>query len=255
MENKPAKLSDSTKPLDELFQSSSPVTGLRFVNEDILQYNLHELDFDGCEFAGCVFDESTIRGSRFVACRFNKCDFKETTFSNCRFGEGNESSACIWTNCNLAEAKFEDCNLGLNKFVKCSAYMTAFRKCAASGLQFEADVHKKVSARLVMGGVIFEECRLQYATFREKNYSESKFEKCDLRDVSFWRSDLTNCSFVGSALNNIDFDGAVLDRAAITYATFDEFKLDGMASYAGMFVSREQQQVILKSMGIIVVGK
>lgn len=244
----------SPAPLEQAFQSCAPVTGLRFDQQDILDFNLHDVHFEGCDFHDCVFDETRIHGSRFVNCRFANCSFKEARFVDCKFSEGTDESACTWTLCNISEAKFENCHLGLNKFTKSLAAMTEFKACSAMGLLFDADVHRKISNRLIMGGVLFSDCRLQYAAFRGRDLSESKFETCDLRDASFTNSNLTSCSFAGSALNNIDLSLATLDRAILSYATFDDFNLEGLRSFSGMLISQDQQVTILRSLGISVVG-
>lgn len=242
------------QPLESYFQRTDPIVGLRFEKADIVAFTLHELQFEHCEFIDCVFDESTLRGSSFASCRFAKCSFKETRFIDCRFSDSTEAGACAWELCNLSEAVFESCSLGLNKVTRSVAYMATFKACAAMGLAFDADVHRKVSNRLIMGGVAFLDCRLQYAVFAGKDLSESKFENCDLRDASFARSNLTACSFVGSAINNIDFTEASLDRAVLSRATFDAFDFGAPRSYAGLCISRDQQDTVLRAFGIEVMG-
>jgi fluoroquinolone resistance protein len=244
----------STKPIEEIFRSDDRVIGLRFDKEDILEFTLHNVNFEGCDFHDCVFDQSRVTGGRFVNCRFTNCSFKETIFVDCKFSEGTDSSACTWTLCNLSESTFENCHLGVNTLSKCIAYMAEFKTCSAMGLLFDADVHRRVSNRLITGGVTFSNSRLQYAAFRARDLSESKFEQCDLRDASFAKSDLTGCSFAGSALNNIDLSLATLDRAILSYATFDEFNLEELRSFSGMIISQDQQLPLLRSLGISVVG-
>lgn len=122
------------------------------------------------------------------------------------------------------------------------------------GLLFDAEVHRKVSNRLITGGFTFSKSRLQYAAFGGRDLSESKFEECDLREASFAKSDLTGCSFAGSALNNIDLSLATLDRAMLSYATFDDFNLEALRSFSGLIISQDQQVTLLRSLGISVVG-
>ena len=95
---------------------------------------------------------------------------------------------------------------------------------------------------------------MQYALFREQDFSGSAFAKCDLRDASFEKYNLTGASFAASAIHNINLRKAILDRCTLSHATFDKFNLDDPASFSGMIVSADHQATILRSMGILVAG-
>jgi fluoroquinolone resistance protein len=251
MAPKPQK-KPSDESLLEAVGRKEVVSGRLFSDEDVVGAEVASLHFENCEFRDCRFEDATIRDSFFESCRFAKCQFRQSRFKKTRFATAEEGTACTWSFCDLAETSFEECNLSLNKITRSDAYLTSFSQCVAMGLQFEAEVHKWVSKRLVIGGVKFRDCRLQYATFQERDISRSEFIACDLRDVSFRRSNLSDCSLMGSALSNADFAGATLDGATIAHANFDSFDLTELLSYAGLIVSREQVGKILGALGIVV---
>jgi fluoroquinolone resistance protein len=230
-----------------------PVTGAVFAEEDIVGADISALRFENCEFHDCRFEDAIIRDSTFTGCRFAKCRFRQTRFRNTSFTAGREESACTWAFCDLSESSFEECNLSLNRIDKSEAYLTSFADCSAMGLLFNADVHKWVSKRIVIGGVKFERCRMQYAAFEELDLSKSTFVACDLRDVSFRRANLTDCTLTGSSLSNADFTGATLDGAALARANFDAFDLTAPISYAGLLISRDQAETILRGLGIVMI--
>jgi fluoroquinolone resistance protein len=244
-------LTPSDESLLETAGKGHVVEGRLFLGEDVVGANVAALQFKNCEFSDCAFEESVIRDSSFMACRFAKCRFQQARFVKTKFGGAEEADACTWSFCNLPA--FEDCNLSMNKIAKSEVYLTSFSGCVAMGLLFEASVHKRVSNRLVLGGVKFNDCRLHYAAFEELDISKSEFVKCDLRDVSFRRSNLSDSSLTGSALSNADFSGATLDRATLAYSNFDSFNLADLLSYAGLIVSRDQVDTILGALGVMVV--
>lgn len=239
--------------LQEIIALGPNISDHRFDGLDLFRAKFAGLIFSGCEFSNCVFDEAAISDCAFVRCRFVRCQFAEAAIANTRFAEAEEGTGCTWSFCSLTETRFADCNLSLNKIANGTAHLAAFKGCSGMGLVFEADVHKQISKRLIVGGVKFVDCRLQYAVFQGRDLSNSVFQRCDLRDASFRKADLTNASLSGSALANVDFASAVLDGASIAGATFEELKLHEMRSYAGLIVSQDQASIILNSLGIVVV--
>jgi len=251
---KASRLEKSPIPLEELLGRGEPLRGLRFEDAELFAFSLTGEVFDGCEFKSCVFDQAKLKSCRFVNCRFAHCDIREAKFTGCKFTDGDESTACVWYVCAFSESAFDNCNLSLNVFDKCKAPLTEFRQCSAMGLTFNAEVHRKIGGRSLLGGVKFEDCKMQYALFREQDFSGSAFAKCDLRDASFEKSNLTGASFAASAIHNINLRKAILDRCTLSHATFDKFNLDDPASFSGMIVSADHQATILRSMGILVAG-
>lgn len=192
-------------------------------------------------FKGEDVCEAVVDGVKFEDCRF----------SDCKFIDGARQTGTVWKYCNLAEAQFTDCNLGMNKLEKCEAYLLQFLDCAAAGIQIEVEVHRQISQQLMMGGMVMDGCKMQYAVFTAGNYAESRFEKCDLRDCSFAGSNLSEVSLRESQLENTDFTGATLDGADLAGAAFERFDLSVIASYRGMVISQGQHEAILVSLGLV----
>lgn len=242
------------KPLFSNGASSDPVSDLVVRGEDVLDTEIRNRRFSGCTFQECDFEGSRFVDCTFVDCLFDGCKFREVKFGGCRFGGGDDERPLKWRFCDLSQARFEDCNLALCEIAKCKAFETTFDKCSCLGLKFDAEVHRRIGKSKVVGGVRFRECRMQFSVFASADYEDCVFETCDLRDVDCSRGNYTRASFRGSVLHNIDFKGATLDEADISAATFDTFPLSDLFSAQGLVVSRDQQEVILASLGIRVSG-
>lgn len=221
-----------------------------FSGEDVSDFAASDVIFVRCHFKDCTFDGARFANCRFVQCRFSNCSFLETAFHTTHFADKEVHKGSEWVLCNLSEARFTDCDLSMSIFSKSECYLMEATNCSAMGLKFDAQVHRRVSNRLAIGGVKFEGCKLQYGQFVKGNFEDSKFLSCDLRDTSFAGSDLSRCQLRGSSLHNIDLSGATLDNADISYATFDQLFLGEIFSHADLIVSRDQHETILKSIGI-----
>jgi len=173
-----------------------------------------------------------------------------SVLKNAFFSMLKTTPAANGPDCNLNEAKFKASNLGMNRIVKCDAFLLSMVDCSATGLKFEAEVHRRISKKQIFGGVDFSRCKLHYAVFAPGNYEESKFEGCDLREVSFAGCNLARTTLSGSSLNGTDFSDATLDNAILAHATFDQLDLSAMQSHHDLVVSRDQHEALLKGMGL-----
>jgi uncharacterized protein YjbI with pentapeptide repeats len=236
-----------------LIRQNGPIVGKQFAGEDLEELYIVETEFRDCRFAECNFDHGRIHAATFANCRFARCSFKEAEFSECLFIDSESQAGSLWEYCTLSEAKFTRSNLSMNKMIKCDAYLLSLTECAAMGLQFEAEVHRKISKKLMIGGLRISKCKMQYTVFSPANLDESTFESSDLRDCSFAGCGLSRASFRGSSLNNTDFADAILDGADLSYATFDALDLASMASYRAAVVSRDQHENILSSLGLLTI--
>ncbi|ASP76481.1 pentapeptide repeat-containing protein (plasmid) [Sinorhizobium meliloti] len=237
--------------LEEAFFKTTFVEKVTFSDEDVSEFRAQGTKFRDCHFSGCDFRSAILRDSEFVACRFSNCDLREVEFRGCNFSDSERQKGSEWSYCNFGEAKFVSCNITMNKIVKSQAFMLNVSDCSAVGLNFDADVHRKISKQTMFGGVIFRRTKLQYSIFLPANYEESVFEGCDLRDCSFAGSNLSRANFRWSSINNVDFSRATLDNASLANATFDELDLAAIFSFKGMFVSRDQHENLLSSIGIL----
>lgn len=227
-----------------------PISGARFDDEDLAELAFADLDVSDCEFHSCDFRATSLRTSRFVRCRFVHSSFLEGRFADVRFSGGEDGSHCVWAFSRLDDAEFKDCNLNLNVLTKCSAHRATFDDCAATGLKFDAAVHRRVRGRRLSGGVTFRRCKLIYSVFDERNLEESCFDGSDLRDARFAGLNLARASFRGCNLANVDFAGSALDDAVLCEAVFDRFSLQDLRSFHGMMVSADSQATMLASVGI-----
>jgi fluoroquinolone resistance protein len=236
--------------LEAALTSSEIIRHATYKGEDLADFHIVEARFHDCQFTDCTFDAAIFQACAFINCRFAHCSFRDARFEACLFTDSEAHSGCEWFCCNLSEARYSKCSLGMNRIVKSDAFLTQFMECSASGLHFEAEVHRRISKKLMTGGVIFEKCKLQYAVFAAGNYDSSRFEASDLRDVDFAGSNCNRASFAGSSLNNCDFTGATLDAAILAHATFDSLDLTSMQSHHDMTVSRDQHEALLRGMGL-----
>jgi fluoroquinolone resistance protein len=237
--------------LAEAFSRDAVAAETVFRGEDVSEFRTYGARFRNCHFAECDFRLAVLRDCEFIACRFSHCDFREAEFHNGIFIDTERQKGAEWAFCNLGEAKFFKCNMSMGRIVKSEAYLLSFADCSAVGLSFDAEVHRTIARKTMVGGVRFQKTKLQYAQFHQANYEESVFEGCDLRDCSFSGSNLTRVSFRGSSINNTDFARATLDGASLVGATFDELDLASMFSFRGMTVSRDQHENLLQSLGIL----
>lgn len=236
--------------LEAALGSTDVVSGQSFKGDDMTDFHIAEARFSDCLFNDCTFEDAIFVNCAFLNCRFAHSSFRNARFENCQFLNAEQHSGTQWSYCNLNETKFKASNLGMNQFVKCDAFLMSMVDCSASGLEFDAEVHRRISKKQIFGGVDFTRCKLHYAVFQPGNYEESKFEGCDLREVSFAGSTLARASFAGSSLNGTDFAGANLDHAILAHATFDQLDLNVLQSHQDMVVSRDQHEALLKGMGV-----
>ncbi|WP_137132364.1 pentapeptide repeat-containing protein [Rhizobium sp. FY34] len=235
--------------LADAINLAAPVSDRRFDGEDMEDFHIGEVEFRSCRFSNCNFNQATIRSTKFINCSFDHCTFKEATFSDCLFCEGE--TATTWRYCDLSKAEFHKCNLSLNTMTGCDAYLLAMTECSAAGIKLDLNTQRKIRTQVMVGGVRFLKCKLQYADFAPADYQESLFESSDLRDATLAGCNLRDVSFRGSSLNNIDLSGATLDHANLSHATFDQLDLAGMASFHAATVTRDQHEALLSSLGLL----
>ena len=236
--------------LESALASQKVIRGQAFKGDDMTDFHVVEARFADCLFNDCNFEDAIFVGCEFLNCRFAHSSFRNARFEKCTFLDAENHSGTEWSYCNLSDARFKTSNLGMNAFVKCDAFLLSMVDCSATGLKFEAEVHRRISKKQIFGGVDFSRCKLHYAVFSPGNYEESKFEGCDLREVSFAGSNLTRATFSGSSLNGTDFTGATLDHAILAHATYDQLDLSVMQSHHEMVISRDQHEALLKGMGL-----
>lgn len=164
---------------------SLPGTGAidqKFKDLDLSGQALDSLEFNGCNFQDCKFNEGTFDNLRFEDCTFTHCDlslvklpqtqFKRVTFTSCRL-MGVNWAAANWEKKSLLEyhqVDFQDCLLDHSVFIGMNLKSTSFYGCRARSLDFES-----------------------------ANLTGANFQNADLEGTRFVQSDLTKADFTGAA--------------------------------------------------------
>lgn len=67
---------------------------------------------------------------------------------------------------------------------------------------------------LNLDGITFQECELEWASFKERQLKDITFQNCDLSNINFRDATLENCDFIGCEMREVMFTGASLDHVA-----------------------------------------
>ncbi|MEI6222512.1 MAG: pentapeptide repeat-containing protein [bacterium] len=132
------------------------------------------------EFEDCTFD-----GCSFMGCRFEKCRFINCTFKGCML------SAIIPMHSSFVDVQFKDSKV----------------------IGFDWTRARNVDA------IAFEECQVNYSSFRALRLAKLRMVKCEAREVDFVETDLEGGNFTGT-----DFAGSVFHKTNLTKADFSGAK-------------------------------
>lgn len=208
-------------------------------------FSIFETEFAKCTFVNCVFDGARIGLSKFYDCRFTDCSFRDTQMLSCEFYNSSTDKSCVWNRCDLSDMKFDKCDLSQNVLTDCKGFLLRIDDCQVTGASFKIDVHRQVSARLVIGGISCRRSNLTETNFRELNLEGSTFDSCDLRGADFSKCNLSSVSFVGSNMGNLQLFRANLTGARIAHAEISDLALDDVLSLDELLVSRDQHDTLL----------
>ncbi|AYJ85104.1 pentapeptide repeat-containing protein (plasmid) [Sphingomonas paeninsulae] len=236
--------------LEEAAQLSSIIFGEAFEGEDLSDFPLYEVRFNGCVFRNCIFDTNRFGGSHFINCRFTHCSFRDAEFKECTFYDAEGAKGSEWAFCDLSHTRFVKCDLGANKITKSKGFLLELTDCSAVEMHLDLEVHRRVVQRNVIGGIRCFKTKMQGSILRKCDWEESRFEQCDLREADFSHSRLTGVSFLNSSLNNASFDEAILNEATIAHAGIEGLDLNLTRSYDNLIVSRDQHDAILNNFSI-----
>lgn len=230
----------------EIAATRRTVSNTIFRNDYMDGFSIFETEFVQCTFANCVFDGARIGLSKFYGCRFTDCSFRDTQMISCAFYDESTEKGCVWNRCDLSDAKFEKCDVSHNKLTACKGFMLHLADCNATAANFEIDVQRQISNRLIVGGISCHRSNLAEANFSALNLEGSTFDCCDLRGADFSKCNLTSVNFVGSNMGHLRLFGADLTGAKIAHADIDELTLDDVLSLDELRVSQDQHEKILR---------
>src|SRR5471030_911014 len=142
------------------------LSGLRLAHA-----STEKMEFYGCVFTDCVFDDYQIRD-----CEFEKCSFKD----------------CVIKNLKQSFLRINDCS-----FIQCLV-----QGVNLAGLSFPHSL-SLLECKLVY--VDFTDLRLQKSDFTSNAFKECIFEECDMIGSDFSGSEFTSTEFRRSELSGCDF--------------------------------------------------
>ena len=150
----------------------------KFKDLDLSGQTFEALEFIGCSFQNCKFNEVTFQKVHFEECTFTKCDlslaklpqtqFKRVTFTSCRL-MGINWAAANWEKKSLLEYQqvdFKDCLLDHAIFIGLDLKSTSFSGSRARSLDFEG-------------------ANLTGAIFHNADLEGTRFVQCDLTEADF----------------------------------------------------------------------
>ncbi|MFT7121497.1 MAG: hypothetical protein ACJAZ9_001675 [Neolewinella sp.] len=129
-------------------------------------------------------------------------EYDNCNFENCSLA-GTDLSGLVFVDCT-----FSDCDLS-NAKVNETAFKTVdFENCKLLGIHFD-DSGKFLFA------INFTGCRLELATFRDRDIRKCTFTECQLPETDFTGANLQGVNF-----NNCDLNRAIFERTDLRKADF-----------------------------------
>jgi len=147
------------------------------------------------EFAGLDAVAQTCTAIEFEGCAFVRCSFNETLFSHSRF----------------AECRFEGCDLSLARFPNTRMSELVFRESKLSGVDWTLPAEAQ-ALRLPLS-VQFEDCVLSYGSFFGVVLSGVSMRRCIAHEVDLSEADLTGADLGESDFRGAKFLHTKLARA------------------------------------------
>ncbi|MGX9417734.1 pentapeptide repeat-containing protein [Vibrio sp. WJH972] len=179
--------------------------------------NSHDEYYDQ-RFNRLCYSEFEFEGVTFEVCEFVDCDFSQSTFLNCTFNE------CKFVNCNLSLVNLPASRLFDVIFSESKLVGIDFTKVdwptfhVDFELQFSRSILNGISMfGLTLNRLIFAECKVIDADFREGNFVDSNWKGCDFSNSLFMNTNLKNvdlsesCYYDINVLNN-QVENAVFSR-------------------------------------------
>lgn len=141
-------------------------------------------------FSNIDFSQEGFSAGEYESCVFNHCNISSQMLAECRFFE-TEFNACDLSNANLSYVSFQE---------------TVFKDCKMLGLQFH-------DCKAFAFSVIFENCRLDHASFFKMDLQSCSFDHCHLENVDFSEANLKKVDILACELKEARFDHTNLEKA------------------------------------------
>lgn len=142
-----------------------------------------------------LFNATNLRPEEAVNAEFEHCVFRGLPWMDADL-----------TKARFTDCRFEQCDLS-NAAVKSTAFRTVeFAGCKLLGVQFE-------QCNTFLLALRFENCRLDFASFRALVLKGTQFNTCGLAEADFSGTDLSKAAFGDSDLAGAVFEGTNLEGA------------------------------------------
>lgn len=136
------------------------------------------------EFAGAEFERCTFRSSSWMGVDLSKAQFTECTFEQC------DLSNAVVDGTSFRTVLFKGCKLLGVRFDRCHSFLLRLR---------------------------FEQCRLDFASFRSLVLKGTRFSGCTLTEADFG-----GCKLASAVFDDCNLAGAVFDGTDLTGADLRE---------------------------------
>jgi uncharacterized protein YjbI with pentapeptide repeats len=139
--------------------------------EHLEHVSMKQCFFENCTFIRCKFTDTPIKGCRFVSCTFENCDL---------------SVACL-TGSSFRDVSFVECKaVGVNWSLTAGLHACNFISCKLSDSSFST---------LDIRHILFQECALENADFRDARLDKGKFPHSKLSGAQFSKTNMTETDF------------------------------------------------------------
>lgn len=157
-----------------------------------------------------------LRGMEYMGCRFEHCVFENSSVSRCKFTD------CVFSNCRITNptieytvmtgSSFEQCRLfGINWSQLSSGYIKpidCFDRCQLKYNHFLGMEFSRFE---------FSDSDILTSMFADCNLADSAFRHCRLDDTEFFRCDLSNADFRDAVGYRVDLSTCTLRGAAFSF--------------------------------------
>jgi len=159
-----------------------------------LERLLAESDLENETFTGLDASGLDLGGKELYRCTFRGVKLQETR----------------WRRSRLEDCVFEDCDLARFDPAQLSLVGVVLRRSKLLGVDWtDASANPDMT---------FEECSLEYATFRRTNLRKTRFLDCNASSASFVECDLVESDFSGTDLSGASFEASNLGKANLATA-------------------------------------
>jgi uncharacterized protein YjbI with pentapeptide repeats len=185
------------------------------------------------EFYNQTFDQATNLPTQWAYQDFEQCIFNKLDLSNVVFANANFTN-CRFENCHLSKVSLNNTKLDDVTFLGCNLTHVDFSLANTFGLR-----------------IAFQECKLDYTLFLNRNLKETHFHECSLKEAHFIKCELTGAiiktcnleltKFAENNLTGVDFSTSYNiqmdpDDNKLRKAKFSLYNLPGLLTKHGIVI-------------------